>query len=38
MTADYHDNTKNLELFIRIFNVLDFSNQTGTTSVRNKIS
>jgi len=37
MTADYYDDTKNLKLFIRIFNFFDCSNQTGTTSVTNKI-
>jgi len=37
MAADYYDDTKNLELFIRIFNFFDCSNQTCTTSVTNKM-
>src|SRR6218665_2782856 len=36
-TADYYVDTKNFKPFIRIFNFFDCSNQTGTTSVRNKI-
>ena len=35
--ADYYDDKKNLKLFIQIFNFLDCSNQTCTTSVTNKI-
>src|SRR6218665_632258 len=37
MAADYYDDTKNLKLFIQMFNFFDCSNQTCTTSVTDKI-
>jgi len=38
MIAEDYNETKNLKLFIRFFHVVDCSNQTSITSVRNKIS
>jgi len=37
MIEDYYGDTKNLKLFIRFFHFFDCSNQSGITSVRNKI-
>ena len=37
MIVDYYDDTKIFELFSRLFQVFDNSNQTSITSVRDKI-